>query len=108
MNLRDRKRAQMKAERSESGFLGQYLAWLRNEGEDGPAASENLEADIADVFATPEGLRVLILFERAVLLSSVPDGSDDRALRESNAVRNFVFEIRRYAAHGRHRPKSRK
>lgn len=91
----------MRGERSSPGFIGRYLAWISGDGEDGPAASETLQQDIATVFSTDEGLRVLILMEKAVILSSVPDGSDDRALRENNAVRNFVLEIRRYVTHGR-------
>lgn len=100
MRHRDRKIAQMRGERSSPGFIGKYLAWMRSEAEDGPVAADSLEDDISRTFSTDEGLRVLILLEKAALLSSVPDGSDDRALREANAVRNFVLEIRRLVTHG--------
>tara|TARA_R110000796_G_scaffold15155_3_gene48693 strand:+ start:329 stop:637 length:309 start_codon:yes stop_codon:yes gene_type:complete len=100
MRHSDRKKQAMAGERSSIGSIGRYLAWMRNEGDDGPGAAESLENDIAKVFSTDEGLRVLILMEKAILLSSVPDGADDRALRETNAVRNFVLEIRRYVTHG--------
>lgn len=103
MKLSDRKRLRMAGERSSAGFIGRYLAWMRSEGEEGPVAAESLEADVAEVFGTDAGLRVLFLMEKSVLFSSVPDGSDDRALREKNAVSNFVLEIRRYVTHGRKR-----
>ena len=101
--IRQRKLAQMRGERSSAGYISRYLAWMQNEGEDGPAAAESLMGDIADTFKSDEGLRVLILLEKATLLSSVPDGSDDCALREANAVRNFVLELRRYVTHGGNR-----
>lgn len=101
MRAAEKKRAQMRNERSAPGRIASYLGWMNKEGgKEGPAASESLAADIAATFSTPEGLRTLIMLEKATLLSSVPDGADDRALRESNAVRNFVLEIRRYVAHG--------
>lgn len=101
--LSDAKRHAMRGERSTGGFISRYLSWMRSEGDEGPAASDSLADDIARTFSTDEGLRVLILLEKAVLLSSLPDGSDDRALRETNAVRNFVLEIRRYVTHGAQR-----
>jgi len=100
MRLSERKKQSMRGERSGSGFIGRYLAWMRNDVDDGPAAAEGLISDVEKAFTTEEGLRVLILMEKAVLLSSVPDGSDDRALREVNAVRNFVLEIRRIVTNG--------
>lgn len=99
--LIDRKRARMREERSVSGRLASYLSWVSSEGgKDGPDLREKLEADLIETFSTEAGLRTLILLEKALLLSSVPDGADDRALREANAVRNFVLEIRRYVANG--------
>lgn len=94
---KDKARARVANEFSSPGFIGRYLAAMRKEN---PEGSEMLEADIVETFTTDEGLRVLLMLEKAVLLSSVPDGSDDRALREKNAVANFVLEIRRLVAHG--------
>lgn len=97
MKGRDKKLAAMRLDRSSSSFVGKYLAWMRNED---PGAAEGLMADVVKTFTTEEGLRVLILLEKSTLQMSVPDGADDRALREANAVRNFVLEIRRIVAHG--------
>lgn len=80
--------------------LGQYLAWLRAQGTEGAEAAEILEADLQETFRTDAGLRVLKLFEKSVLLQPVPNGSSDGALRESNAVRNFIHELRRIVSHG--------
>lgn len=88
----------MKSEMSSSGRIANYLAWMRAEN---PQGAQSLEDDIAKTFTTDEGLRVLLLFENSILKSELPNGSDDRALREHNAVRNFVLEIRRIVAHGR-------
>lgn len=100
MRNSDLAKKQMRGERSSVGFIGKYLAWMSLQGEEGPPSAEGLEADLAKTFTTPEGLRVLKLLEKSVLFSSIPDGSDDRALREKNAVSNFVLEIRRYVTHG--------
>lgn len=78
-----------------ASMLGGYLAEMERRN---PAGADLLRADIADVFNTEAGLRVLILFENAVLKSAIPNGSSDSALREANAVRNFVLEIRRIVA----------
>jgi hypothetical protein len=94
---REKVRKRVRDEFSSPGFVGRYLAWMRAEN---PEGAETLEADIVETFTTDEGVRVLIMLEKAVLLSSLPDGSDDRALREKNAVANFVLEIRRIVAHG--------
>lgn len=88
----------MREEMPVHGFLGGYLAWMRAEN---PRGSDSLEADLIETFSSEEGLRVLKLFEKSVLYRPTPDGSDDRALREANAVRNFVFEIRRIVSHGK-------
>ncbi|MGC0225153.1 hypothetical protein [Pseudooceanicola nitratireducens] len=90
----------MRAERSFHSPLSQYLNWLRSEGEDGALACASLEADIAELFRTETGLRVLKLMEKSVLYQGIPNGSPDGALREMNAVKNFVLEIRRYVSHG--------
>lgn len=78
-----------------NSMLGGYLAEMDRRN---PEGADALRADLAEVFNTDEGLRVLILFENAVLKSALPNGSSDSALRESNAVRNFVLEIRRIVA----------
>jgi hypothetical protein len=80
------------------GILTTYLEWMRREN---PSGSESLEADIAMTFGTESGLRVLKLLEKAVLNSPVPLGASDSALREINAARHIVNELRRYASNGR-------
>ena len=82
---------------SAPGYVSRYLAVMRREN---PEGAELLESDIVKVFHSEEGLRVLKLLEKSTLKTSVPDGSDDRALRESNAVRNFVLELERIVSHG--------
>lgn len=88
----------MKREQPAHGPVSGYLNWLRSED---PASAEGLEADIAICFGTDEGLRVLKMLEKAVLHAAQPLGAPDGALRELNAQRNLVLEIRRYVAHGR-------
>lgn len=100
-NMIAKKRARMREERSATGQIASYLAWMSAEGGDkGPEIVQQLEADLMETFSTEAGIRTLIMLEKAILLSSVANGVDDRALREANAVRNFVLELRRYVAHG--------
>jgi len=87
----------MRQEMPIQSHLSDYLNWMR--GEDANSA-EQLHADIIATFTTQEGLRVLKLMEKSVLNSGAPNGSSDSALREANAVRNFVLEIRRLVSHG--------
>lgn len=89
--------ADMKAEMPQTTYLMQYLAWMHAEN---PKGADSLEADLIDIFSDDKGLRVLKLFEKAVLLRPMPSSADDRALREWSAVRNFVLEIRRIIANG--------
>lgn len=97
MAVRDRLFADMRREGPTQGYLSAYLTWVRQEQ---PESAEFLEADLIETFSTEEGLRVLKLFEKSVLSVALPGGADDRALRELNAVRNFVLEIRRIVSHG--------
>ncbi len=99
-NAKDRFLHSMRQEGVAHSPLSQYLSWLRSQGEDGAVAAETLEADLIECFTDDVGLRVLKLFEKSVLLLPVPNGSSDGALREMNAVRNFVHEIRRIVSHG--------
>lgn len=87
----------MRKERPVRSGLSDYLHWMREEN---PEGAEALEDDLRTVFRTEEGLRVLKLLEKSTLYQGIPNGSPDSALRESNAVRNFILEIRRYVAHG--------
>lgn len=87
----------MRAEQHAHSFLGRHLNWLRDQD---PAISESLTVDLVECFTTDQGLRVLKLFEKSVLHYAAPDGSSDSALREINAVRNFVLEIRRLVGNG--------
>lgn len=92
--------AEMQTEMPTLSPLGVYLNHLSSIGEQGAAAREQLEADLIETFTSETGLRALKLFEKSVLLSAQPNGSSDGALRETNAVRNFVLEIRRLVSHG--------
>lgn len=94
---KDKALADMRKEMSVSGPLTGYLAQMRTEN---PQGADGLEADLIKVFTSDEGLRVLKLFEKSILYRSIPDGSEDRALREANALRNHVLEIRRIVSHG--------
>lgn len=98
--LRQRMIERMKDELPSDSPLGKYLMHLKKSGGDGPAAAEELMGILVDTFTTENGLKTLILFEKAVLLAALPNGSPDGALRENNAVRNFVLEIRRIVANG--------
>ena len=97
MSLRNKLRADIQLERPQIGMIGRYLAWMRGEN---PRGAESLEADLIDIFSSEKGLRVLKLLEKSVLNAPMPDGSSDCALREFNAVRNHVLEIRRIVANG--------
>ncbi|MFY0633677.1 MAG: hypothetical protein JXQ91_07690 [Vannielia sp.] len=82
--------------------LDDYLNFVRsNLGEEGPETADALIVDIHDTFTSEAGLRVLKLMEKAVLHAPQPLGSPDSALREMNAIRNFVLNLRRIVAHGR-------
>ena len=97
MKPKDRFLNDMRRDMPAMSALSHYLNWVR--GQDAEAA-QGLEADIMEAFSTDAGLRVLKLFEKSVLLVGQPSNSTDGALREMNAVRNFVLEIRRYVANG--------
>lgn len=77
------------------GYLTEYMATRSPEGR------EQAEADLVQVFTSEEGLRVLNLMRIAVSLRCDPLGADDRALRETNAIRNFVAELTRIATNDR-------
>lgn len=89
--------ADLRKEMPAPGFLSSYLAWMRTEN---PEGADLLEADLAEIFSDEKGLRVLKLMEKSILNRVEKLGASDSALREINAVRNFVAEIRRYVAHG--------
>ena len=65
-----------------------------------PGARDLLLKDMRATFTSDEGVRVLMLLEKSVLLAAIPNGSGEGALREHNAVRNFVLNLRRLVAHG--------
>jgi hypothetical protein len=94
---RDKFLADMRREAPTDSMLGVYLRWMR--GED-PILAATLEADVIEVFSDEAGLRVMKLLEKSVLFAGIPNGAPDGALREANAVRNFVLEIRRIVSHG--------
>lgn len=100
MNNKDKAHADMRREFVKQGFMGAYLQRLRAEQ---PEAADSLEADLEELFSTDQGLRVLKLFEKAVVFYAFPPGENDCALRELNAVQHFVLEIRRFVANGRRR-----
>lgn len=94
---RDKYKSDMQNEAPTHSMLSVYLNWMRSEN---PESAASLEADMAETFTTEQGLRVLKLLEKSVLFAGIPNGSSDSALREANAVRNFVLEIRRFVARG--------
>ena len=81
-------------------LIGRYLNDIRGMGQDGAEMVASLEADLIETFTTETGLRVLVMLEKAVLHVALPPGSSEGALRESNAQRNLVLEIRRIVANG--------
>jgi hypothetical protein len=94
---KDRYLEDMRADHPVQSYLTAHLGWMRSEN---PEGAEKLTADIAKVFTTEEGLRVMKLMEKSVLFAGVSNGASDSALREINAVRNFVLEIRRIVSNG--------
>ena len=80
--------------------ITEYLNWMRSQGDEGAEAADLLHADIQETFKSETGLRVLILMEKSVNNRVLPDGSSEGALREHNAIRNFVHDLRRNVAHG--------
>ncbi|MGB1214973.1 MAG: hypothetical protein ACPG4X_16515 [Pikeienuella sp.] len=70
------------------------------ETDEGAAMADELELILHDTFTSESGLKALLLFEKAVLLAGVPNGASEGALREMNAVRNFVHDIRRIVSNG--------
>lgn len=94
---KDRFLQDMQGDRPVQSYLTAHLAWMRAEN---PEGAEKLSADIAKTFTTEEGLRVMKLMEKSVLFAGVQNGASDSALREINAVRNFVLEIRRIVSNG--------
>jgi len=80
--------------------LGLYLADLASKGQEHAEVADTLTADLIEAFTSEPGLRVLILLEKSVLFAGLPNGASDGALRELNAQRNLVLEIRRIVANG--------
>jgi hypothetical protein len=80
--------------------IGRYLNEVRSMGQEGAEAAALIEADLIETFTSETGLRVLIMLEKAVLHVALPPGSSEGALREINAQRNLVLEIRRLVANG--------
>lgn len=87
----------MRDEMPVQSFVRAYLSWMSAEN---AHAADGLLKDLVATFSTDSGLRVLKLLEKSVLLAGVPNGASDGALREMNAVRNFVIEIRGLVANG--------
>lgn len=91
---------EMRLDNTALSYISGYLNDIRSRGEEGPDIAASLEADMIECFTTEAGLKVLKLFEKAVLLSAPKANAPDSALREMNAVRSFVLEIRRIVANG--------
>lgn len=99
---RQRKIDQMKLEAvAPPSEITAYLNHLRGEGPDGVEMAEELTAIMVDLFQTENGIKFLIMLEKAVLLSGISNGMSDSALRERNAVRNFVLNLRSIVANGK-------
>lgn len=94
---RDAFLSDIKKEKSYPGLIGGYLAWFR---QNDPEAAASLEADIIQTFTSEEGLRVLKLLEKAVLMVALDQDASVGALQQLNANRNLVLEIRRIVANG--------
>lgn len=88
----------VRKERPAYGYITDYLVWMRSENAEGAEALEDM---MADLLSSENGIRFLILLEKSVLHHTVPLDASDGALRELNAVRHLVTEIRRYATNGR-------
>lgn len=91
---KDRYLAGMRNDRIVLSPLSEYLTHV----ETVPGAektADQLRAIIADTFTSEIGIKALMLFEKAALNAVVPNGGSESALRETNAVRNFVADIRR-------------
>lgn len=80
--------------------LSDHLNFLKSTGDDGAESAEILKNDIVETFTSENGLRVLKLLEKSVLLTSLPTNCSDSALREMNGARNLVNDIRRIVAYG--------
>ena len=85
-----------------SGALSGYIAELSNIS---PDLSDQALEITHNALTSDNGLKLLKLLENSILLSSPPNGVSDSALREMNAVRNFVLELRRLATNGPQRRK---
>jgi len=99
-NSKERYIGGMRGEQAPSSQLSAHLAWIASQGEDGSAVASELRNTLVKTFTTDEGVKALMLMEKSVLLAGVPNGSSDGALREMNAVRNFVLDIRRIVSNG--------
>ena len=80
--------------------LTAHLNYIGSTGDDGADLAEDMRDTVRRLFATDDVLKVLMLLERSVLVSSVPNGAPESALREMNATRNFVLDLRRIASNG--------
>lgn len=94
------KLSRMRDEIPGDGPITDYLRVLRAQGDESASSAEELTKIIVRLFQSSDGIKFLILLEKAVLLSGPPNGCSDSALREANAVRNFVTDLRRIVAHG--------
>lgn len=72
--------------------------FLAKMAEDQPKEAELLRQDIQQIFGTEQGARVLILLKNAVLMASLPAEASDRALREHNAQKTLINDLRRIVA----------
>ena len=85
---------------SPTSQVGHYLNSLRGMGQEQAESADLMVADLIETFTTESGLRVLLMLEKSVLHVALPPGSSEGALREINAQRNLVLELRRLVAYG--------
>lgn len=97
MKAKDKLIQKMQREKNPRSELTRYLSYRHSEW---PEEADALMTDLVELFSSEKGLRVLLLLTKATVEMSVANGADERALRENNAVRNFVLDIRRIVAHG--------
>lgn len=77
--------------------LSAHLAHLQAKN---PKGAAQIRAIIIDLFTSDNGLKFMNLLDIAVLQISLEPGVSDSALRELNAQRNFVNDLRRIIAYG--------
>lgn len=77
--------------------ISAYLAQLRVENPDG---ADKIVAGMIDIFTSENGRKFMNLLDISILQISLNPEVSDRALREHNAHRNLVNDLRRIISNG--------